>query len=46
MRLLGERYGVDLPITNTVYDVIYQKKEPLSALLELFERKTVTEFLL
>ena len=46
MKILGERYGVDLPITNTVYDVIYRKKEPLSALLKLFERKTVTEFLL
>lgn len=46
MKLLGEKYGVDLPITNTVYSVIYEKKEPFSALLELFERKTVTEFLL
>ena len=46
MKLLGEKYGVDLPITNTVYNVIYEKKEPFSALLELFERKTVTEFLL
>ena len=46
MKLLGEKHGVDLPITNTVYNVIYEKKEPFSALLELFERKTVTEFLL
>lgn len=46
MKMLGEKYGVDLPITNTVYSVIYEKKEPFSALLELFKRKTVTEFLL
>ena len=46
MKLLGEKFGVDLPITNAVYRVIYEKKEPFSTLLELFERKTVTEFLI
>ena len=46
MKLLGERYGVDLPITCAVYRVLYEKHEPLTELLHLFDRKTVTEFIL
>ena len=46
MMLLGEKYGVELPITRAVYNVIYEKKNPTSELLSMFERKTVTEFLL
>ncbi|MBE6644221.1 MAG: glycerol-3-phosphate dehydrogenase [Ruminococcaceae bacterium] len=46
MKLLGEKYGVDLPITKAVYRVIFEKKELLSELSSMFDRKTVTEFLL
>ncbi len=46
MQVLGEKYGVDLPITNTVCSIIYDKKDPDTALSEMFDRKTVTEFLL
>jgi glycerol-3-phosphate dehydrogenase (NAD(P)+) len=46
MKLLGEKYGVDLPITNAVYRVVYEKKNPFTELFGLFDRKTVTEFLL
>lgn len=42
--LLGERYGVDLPISSAVYRILYEKAEPLAELLSLFSRKTVTEF--
>lgn len=46
MKVLGEKYGVDLPITSTVCSIIYDKKDPDTALSEMFDRKTVTEFLL
>lgn len=46
MKLLGEKYGVELPITNAVFRVIFEKKEPFAELLSMFDRKTVTEFLL
>ncbi len=44
MHLLGEKYGVDLPITRAAYRVLYEGKEPLAELGNLFERKTVIEF--
>ncbi|MBQ8174344.1 MAG: glycerol-3-phosphate dehydrogenase [Clostridia bacterium] len=44
MCTLGERYGVDLPICRAVHAIIYEGAEPLSELLTLFSRKTVTEF--
>ena len=46
MTLLGKRYGVDLPITNAIYRVIYENQPPKEGLTELFSRRTVTEFLL
>ncbi|HBF86414.1 MAG TPA: glycerol-3-phosphate dehydrogenase [Clostridiales bacterium] len=44
MKLLGERYGVDLPITLAVYRIIYENAEPLGELLALFSRSAKTEF--
>jgi len=44
MKLLGEKYGVELPITMAVYRIIYEKEDPLSELLALFSRKANTEF--
>ncbi len=44
LKLLGEKYNTELPISNAVYNIIYENKEPLEELLKLFERKTVEEF--
>lgn len=51
MKKLGEKYGVDLPLTNTVYEVCYgdenvsdYKKLAGDILLKLFSRDTKTEF--
>lgn len=44
LKLLGEKYDVDLPITNAVYSIIYDKKEPMSVFLQLFSRSTRKEF--
>ena len=46
LKLLGEKYKVDLPITNAVYRVIYEGCDPIPELFAMFDRKTVTEFLL
>ncbi len=44
MRELGIKYNVDLPITNAVYNILYQNKEPMQELLKLFSRSTRKEF--
>ncbi len=50
MKTLGERYGVDLPITNAVYELCYTEsgesyREHCTALLaKLFSRDTKAEF--
>lgn len=45
LKLLGERYGVDLPITLAVYNVIYEGRDPYTEIVSMFDRRTVTEFL-
>ena len=44
MKYLGEKYGVDLPITNAVYTIVYENKDPMKVLLSLFSRSTRSEF--
>ncbi len=44
MKLLGEKYNVDLPITNAVYSILYEGKEPMGEFLNLFSRSTRKEF--
>ncbi|MBQ5926804.1 MAG: glycerol-3-phosphate dehydrogenase [Clostridia bacterium] len=49
MKKLGERYKVDLPITNAVYELCYAsgddvKKRGLEILSKLFARDTKSEF--
>ncbi len=44
MRSLGEKYEVDLPITNAVYSIIYENKDPMKVFLTLFSRSTRKEF--
>ncbi len=44
LKSLGEKYGVDLPITNAVYLILYENKEPMKVLLSLFSRSIKKEF--
>lgn len=44
MKLLGERYGEELPITNAVYSILRDKSDPMQVFLQLFSRSTRTEF--
>lgn len=44
LKLLAEKYSVELPISVAVYNMIYEGKKPEDELLKLFERKTVEEF--
>ena len=43
LKLLGEKYGVDLPITNAVCAILYDGKEPMKAFLSLFSRSARKE---
>ncbi|MFP4037566.1 MAG: NAD(P)H-dependent glycerol-3-phosphate dehydrogenase, partial [Desulfobacteraceae bacterium] len=40
---LGKREGVDLPITDQVYEILYRGKEPRDALRELMTRELKME---
>lgn len=44
LKLLGEKYGVDLPITNAVYSILFENKEPIRVFSSLFSRSTRKEF--
>ncbi len=44
LKLLGEKFDVDLPIVNAVYSILYENKNPLSVFLTLFSRSTRKEF--
>ena len=46
LKLLGEKYGVDLPITNAVYNVVHEGKEPFAEISGMFDRRTVREFII
>ncbi|WP_459541388.1 NAD(P)H-dependent glycerol-3-phosphate dehydrogenase [Parvimonas micra] len=41
---LSEKYDVELPITNAVYEIIYNKKNPKEILDNLFKRSIKMEF--
>lgn len=41
---LGKNYGVDLPISSAVYDILYQQKNAKDALVNLFTRSLKNEF--
>jgi len=36
--VLAERYNVDMPILNAVYDVLFNNKSPRDAVMELMTR--------
>lgn len=44
IKLLGEKYGVDLPITSAVYSILYEHKDPMGEFLKVFSRSTRKEF--
>lgn len=44
LRLLGEKYKVDMPITGAVYAILYEGKPPMSEFLKVFSRSTRKEF--
>ena len=50
MKALGEKYGVELPITNAVYEICYAESEDSSferckkLLAKMFSRETKSEF--
>ena len=44
LKLLGEKYNVDLPITNAVCDILNENKDPMEVFLSLFSRSTRKEF--
>ena len=44
LHLLAQRYGVDLPICEAVYSVLYEKRDAREALESLFTRSLKKEF--
>lgn len=46
MKLLGEKYSVDLPITNALYKVLYEGADHKQELSALFGRSSKPEFLI
>ncbi len=44
LKELGERFSVDLPITNAVYDILYNNANPMQAFNKVFSRSTRKEF--
>lgn len=45
MMLLAEKYGVELPITQCIFDIIYNHKDPKEAMAALFVRTVKGEFI-
>ena len=41
---MGEKYGIDLPICNAVYAILYEKADPANTLDALFKRDMKSEF--
>jgi len=41
---LSAEYGVELPISNVVHDVLYNNRDPKEALYSLFDREVKEEF--
>lgn len=44
IKLLADKYGVDMPITQAVYSILYEGKEPFGEFLNVFSRSTRKEF--
>lgn len=44
LKYLGEKYNIDLPITNAVYSILYENAKPMDVFLKLFSRTSRKEF--
>jgi glycerol-3-phosphate dehydrogenase (NAD(P)+) len=44
-RELARRYGVEMPITEQIYQILFEKKHPLAGLNSLLTREPTDEFL-
>lgn len=44
LKKLGEIYNEELPITNAVYSILYENKEPIKTFNSLFSRSSRNEF--
>lgn len=44
IRKLSERYGIELPIANEVYEILHNNKDPLQSLKDLMSRELKQEF--
>ena len=40
---MGKNHGVDLPITNKMFEVLYEEKDPRQAIDELMSRPLTSE---
>lgn len=43
LRVLSRRYGVELPISRAVYDILYEGADPYETMNALFRRKVTNE---
>ena len=46
LKILGEKYGEELPIVNAVYSIVYENADPKAVFDKLFARSTREEFTL
>ena len=44
LKILAEKYAVDMPITDAVYAILYENKKPMDEFLKIFSRSTRKEF--
>ncbi|MGL5205888.1 MAG: NAD(P)H-dependent glycerol-3-phosphate dehydrogenase [Acidaminococcaceae bacterium] len=44
--MLAQRYSVEMPITNSIYQILYENKNPLAALQELMRRSGKREYII
>lgn len=44
--ILAQRYSVEMPITNSIYQILYENKNPLAALQELMRRSGKREYII
>ncbi len=44
LKFLGEKYKVELPITDAVCSILYENKDPMQVFLSVFSRSTRKEF--
>ena len=44
IKYLADKYNVDMPITQAVYSILYENKEPFTEFLNVFSRSTRKEF--